>query len=261
MPPVGAEPAVQQRYSPVAVAGLVHRQSVPTVIRRTFVLTKTYTPRVDIADVPLVDPENSKKEWGRETLAGGSGYHFRVTGFDFDGNVILQGGQAGMTYLLGRDMDGGFDLVDVPPELPQPSYVGYTNVSGWQKQIFPKGCWLATMSVLAGRSQKDIQEGLGWPNESFYGISAKDLVEFSQMVECQVVKVPKDDIGAMYASVNHGAPVILGIQDPAHVMLIYAISTDPGHRMMRIWDPADAKIQEVETERVLKKADAIFLRQ
>ena len=40
-----------------------------------------------------------------------------------------------------------------------------------------------------------------------------------------------------------------------------AYSTDdPAHRMMRIWDPADARTQEVSTTTVLAKADSIFVR-
>jgi hypothetical protein len=58
---------------------------------------------------------------------------------------------------------------------------------GWAKQIFQDGCWLATMAVLAGKTQKEIQESLKWQDSAFYGMvdqSGRDLMPDSPPREC-----------------------------------------------------------------------------
>lgn len=222
-------------------------QAAQPPIQGLFVLTRTYTPNTD--DVMAATT------WGAATtLEAGKPYY--VKGFDFQGNALLYDAQMGMDFLVKNDHDHLFTEVAVPPTPPQPAYVGFFDnvAASWKPQIFPRGCWLATMAVLSERTQENIQKSLRWSNDAFYGISAKGLVEFSQMINCKVREIGKD-VEQIYASINAGKPVILGV--PGHVLIIFAISTDK--QTLRTWDPADGEIQVTPTSLVFKHTEAVFV--
>jgi hypothetical protein len=202
------------------------------------------------------------------------GREYRVIGFDFKGNTILYDAQYGYKYAVPRNKENLFapaaehgqsaaatataaagqgqsaaadeKTAAVKKEVP---FIG-VNPLGWQQQIFKKGCWLATMAVLAGKSQQDIQKQIRWEDNAFYGIgSSGDIQEFAQMIKNPVQDAKCSDADEVLRILSTDKPIMIGV--PEHAMILFAISPDKTY--VKIWDPANGSIQTVRLETMQKQ--------
>jgi hypothetical protein len=83
-------------------------------IRRNFVLTKSYRPKTTgVVARPKFDPSlTDELEPSRV---------YRVTGFDFSGNMVLLDEQTGVEYLVAREQHSSFDIVEAPTGASAPT--------------------------------------------------------------------------------------------------------------------------------------------
>jgi hypothetical protein len=220
-------------------------------IRRQFVLTKSYQPKTAAIEASLAFDPTLK-----ETLNPSTAY--RVIGFDFKDNIVLRDATMGYDYLVPKSLHDQFVLVEVPEEPRQAGYIGHPDgvTSKWRKQKFPDGCWLACMAALSGRTQDDIQQSLNWEDEAFYSIGEDQLPEFSQMVKCEVEKIPVAAIDRLHESINKLHPAIVAV--PEHVMVAYAIAEDDSY--LKVWDPANESLQQPSMAAVVGQAQWFYVR-
>ena len=234
------------------------------VLQGVFILTKSYIALDNIpCHIIFEEAKSSTMEKGCE---------YRVIGFDFKGNTILYDAQHGYKYAVPRNKENLFGpavgqgqpaaaaaaagqgpsvaadekTAAVKKEVP---FIG-VNPSGWQQQIFENGCWLATMAVLAGKSQQDIQKQLGWKNDAFYGIgNTVEIKEFAQMIKNPVQEAKCSDADEVLRILSTNKPIMIGV--PGHAMILFAISPDKTY--VKIWDPANGSIQTVRLETMQKQ--------
>lgn len=86
--------------------------SAPT-IRRNFVLTKSYRPKTTgVVARPKFAPQMTDELDPSQV--------YRVTGFDFSGNMVLVDEQTGVEYLVAREQHTLFDVVEAPTSASAP---------------------------------------------------------------------------------------------------------------------------------------------
>jgi hypothetical protein len=112
------------------------------------------------------------------------------------------------------------------------------------------------MAALSGRTQDDIRQSLNWDDEAFYSIGEDQLPEFSQMVKCEVEKIPVAAIDRLHDSINKLHPAIVAV--PEHVMVAYAIAEDDSY--LKVWDPANESLQQPSMAAVVSQAQWFYVR-
>ncbi|PRX62388.1 uncharacterized protein DUF4157 [Cohnella sp. SGD-V74] len=247
-------------------------------IQGMFVLTRTYTPNDD----------NVRAFLGEDEIKLVRGRNYVVKGFDFNGNVILHESQSGRSFSINRDLDHLFSVVPdegeevEAPVLPQPehdqpdhqqlvrqqeqqqplapTFIGFSEeiAGSWTPQIFETGCWLAVMAVISGKTQQQMQEELGWGDDAFYTVTSNQLAEFAQLVQCPITEITNDQLTAEFVAqtLGEGNPIGLGVPD--HAMILFAISSDLS--LVRIWDPANCRIQQISFQLMKKHIEDAFVR-
>jgi hypothetical protein len=218
-----------------------------------FVMSSFYRPRTDDVTGWLLGEEDNKP-FMEDQLSSRQVY--RVSGFDFKGNVILWDKQAGTKFLVDKGLSDWFDFVSEPMAGLQDSIA-----RNWQRQARPTDCWFAAIAILDGRTQQELrlhmQQNWNWGDDAFYSInSMATLCEFGEMIGCRLKPVSHTSIDELYVAVNR-SPVILGV--PEHVVVLYAVTLNK--QTIRIWDPANGQIRNLNWEANKHHFDSALCRQ
>ena len=175
------------------------------------------------------------------------GKKYYVKGFNFKGESLLYDELFGIDYWVPTKNDGQFCRI---------AGLSDRTAGQWERQIFKNGCWLAAVAVLGGKTQRDIQQSLGWSDDAFYAIvMEKEMAEFGQMCGTELTTINYMSADAIYNAVDGRKPVMLGV--PGHVVVIYAMSADK--QQVSVWDPDGAKLKPWTMDDVKKFGKLAFI--
>jgi hypothetical protein len=221
-----------------------------------FVLTAHYIALTDIEDVVR------------------QGQEFRVTGFDFKGNVVLTLAGAETKVLLSKTADNffvrktdGLDLRQyIPPDKEKFRGILVSDVAGfYEGQKTTLTCWasslsnaLMTLQTTIFVSEHDILNMLnataatGGPNHEQYVEAMEEVIRSHSLA----LKVSIHEAGIernwapMLDAVSGGRPVIISVRKRSHVVILLGFTPEKPNWIM-YFEPTGGSFKKVSLDRFL----------